>query len=35
MDRIDIPLLDLVEALEKGNRNEDNNGLSAVSDLDL
>lgn len=30
-----IPLLDLVEALEKGNGDEDGNGLLAVADLDL
>jgi len=35
VDGLDIPLLDLVEALEKGNRDEDNNGLPAVSNLDL
>jgi hypothetical protein len=32
---VGIPLLDLVEALEKGNRDEDGNGLLAVADLDL
>jgi hypothetical protein len=30
-----LPLLDLVEALELGNGNEDDNGFSAVTDLDL
>lgn len=30
-----IPLLNLVEALEKGNRDENDNGLPAVANLDL
>ena len=30
-----LPLLDLVEALELGNGDEDDNGLSAVTNLDL
>jgi len=30
-----IPLLDLVEALKKGNRDEDDNGLSAMANLNL
>lgn len=30
-----VPLLNLVEALEKRNRDEDDNGLSAVADLNL
>ena len=30
-----LPLLDLVPALEKRNRDEDDNGLPAVADLDL
>jgi hypothetical protein len=32
---VGIPLLDLVEALEKGDRDEDGNGLLAMADLDL
>lgn len=36
VDRDDrLPLLDLVEALEERNRDEDNDGLLAVADLDL
>ena len=30
-----LPLLDLVEALEERDRNEDDNGLLAVADLNL
>jgi hypothetical protein len=30
-----VPLLAAVPALKKGNRDEDNNGLAAVSNLDL
>lgn len=30
-----LPLLHLVPALEKGNRDEDDNGLASVTDLDL
>lgn len=33
--RCSVPLLDLVEALEEGNRNEDDDGLLAVADFDL
>lgn len=32
---LSLPLLNLVPALEKGNRDEDDNGLPAVTDLDL
>ena len=30
-----LPLLDLVEVLQEGNGDEDNDGLLAVADLDL
>lgn len=32
---VGLPLLDLVEALEERDRDEDNDGLLAVADLDL
>lgn len=32
---VGLPLLDLVETLEKGDRDEDDDGLLAVADLNL
>ena len=32
---IDLPLLDLVEALEKGHGDEDDDGFLAVADFEL
>lgn len=32
---LDIPLLGLVPVLEKGNRDEDDNGLATVANLNL